>query len=113
MNIARGRLESFVVTSPVRQRHLYLPYSKTTFTYVFRSRTVYHPGRGTNFDLCLSLEPYFMSREGMGNAMQEIPPRTLQARPTPIFRNMGLAASVRAHAMIDLKVVFTDIALAA
>ena len=68
---------------------------------------------GANFDFCLSFVPYFMSMNGNGNAMQEMPPRTLQARPTPMFRNIGLAASVRAHAMIERNAVFTEIALAA
>jgi hypothetical protein len=54
-----------------------------------------------------------MSMKGIGKAMQEMPPSTLQARPTPIFRNIGLAASERAHATTERNVVFTETALAA
>jgi hypothetical protein len=54
-----------------------------------------------------------MSMKGMGNAMQEIPPSTLHARPTPILRNIGLAASVSPHAIPERNAVLTEIALAA
>jgi hypothetical protein len=45
--------------------------------------------------------------------MQDIPPSTLQALPTPILRNIGRDASVRAHAITERMVVLTDTALAA
>jgi hypothetical protein len=50
---------------------------------------------------------------GIGNAMQDMPPSKLHARPTPMLRNIGRAASVRPHAITERIAVLTEIALAA
>lgn len=51
--------------------------------------------------------------KGTGKAKHEIPPSTLDAGPTPMFRNMGRAAKGRPQASNDRKKVFALTALAA
>ena len=70
-------------------------------------------GAGTNFDICLNLGPYLMKSTGIGRARQEIPPKILEAGPTPRFRNIGRAAKGSPHASNERRKVFAAMALAA
>jgi hypothetical protein len=54
-----------------------------------------------------------MRMKGIGKAMHDSPPSVLEAFPTPMLRNIGLAARLRPHATPERKAVLTEDALAA
>ena len=75
--------------------------------------STYSSTTGANLDIFLSFKPYFMNMNGTGKAKQEMPPNRLDAGPTPMFRNIGLAAKGSPHASKERRNVFAEIALAA
>ena len=54
-----------------------------------------------------------MNNNGTGSARQETPPRRLIAGPIPMVWAIGAAATGRAQASTDRRIVFAETALAA
>lgn len=54
-----------------------------------------------------------MKRSGTGKAKHEMPPKQLDAGPTPRFLNIGRTAIGSAQASTDRRMVLADTALAA
>lgn len=62
-------------------------------------------------DIFRNWELYLMNMNGTGRARQDIAPNKLAAGPTPMFRNIGLAAKGIAQANRERKKVLDAIAL--